>query len=211
MYTLSNYLSWRLSTSPLLYMDRFTWTQPQKRICRLIVVLIASVTPEQTYRGTCTHRCWCLWAEKTEVSLVSLFKVNRQRETVYFGEFPEDCFCHITSSPHYPKSNGEDKRAMKSAKEILRLKYHYHASLTYWGTLLSSLVPSFRMNLAEIAYRRKRRTTLPNLPQTFIPHAVDPDIVRMCDNSAKAWQKKYHDQRAEPFLDLSHLTFEVTL
>lgn len=52
------------------------------------------------------------------------------------------------------------ERAVKSTKEILQQKDYYLVLLTYWGTLL----PSFRVGLAELGYGCRCRTTLVFFP-----------------------------------------------
>ena len=40
---------------------------------------------------------------------------------------------HITSSPRYPQSNGEAKRAVQTVKGLMRKNINYHAALSAYG------------------------------------------------------------------------------
>lgn len=110
-----------------------------------------------------------------------------------FKQFAKEWnFCHRTSSPKYPQSNGEAEQGVKRAKEILRQKDYLLALLTYRATPL----PDLGVSPAELAFSRRLRTTLPVLPTTLDPRSVDRETVRARDAKAKHSQKKYFDKRA---------------
>ena len=107
-------------------------------------------------------------------------------------------FNHVTSSPHYPQANGEAERAVKTAKDILKQEDIFLALLTYRSTP----IPALGASPAELAFGRKLRTTLPALPTTFMPRAVNHHAAPARDNAAKLKQKQCFDRRAQPLPEL---------
>lgn len=55
-----------------------------------------------------------------------------------FSKFAEEWgFTHLTTSPHYPQSNGEVQRAVQTAKDLItKSEDPYLALLSYRSTLL---------------------------------------------------------------------------
>ena len=75
-----------------------------------------------------------------------------------FKEFAREYgFVHVTSSPHFPQSNGEAERAVRTVKNLLKKPCDpYLALLGYRSTLLAvGYTPS------ELLMCRKLRTTVP--------------------------------------------------
>lgn len=117
-----------------------------------------------------------------------------QFSSAEFKKFSEEWnFSHVTSSPHYPKSNGEAERAVKTAKSILRQDDPPLALLAYRSTPITSL----GFSPAELACGRRLRTTLPVPPQTLMPYAVNPETVRKRDERQKDATKAYYDLGAQ--------------
>ena len=83
-------------------------------------------------------------------------------------------FQHVTSSPHYPQSNGEAERAAKTAKELLKQDVIFLALLTYHSTP----IPDLGASPAELAFSRRLQTTLPSLPGTRTPRTVNQEILQ---------------------------------
>ena len=93
-----------------------------------------------------------------------------QYSSYLFSQFAREYgFQHITSSPHFPQSNGEAERAVKTVKNLLKKsKDPYIALLAYRETpLQNDYSPS------ELLMNRKLRTTLPVLPAVLKPSVTD--------------------------------------
>ena len=75
-----------------------------------------------------------------------------------FSKFAQEWgFTHLTISPHYPQSNGEVERAVKTPKNlIIKAKDPYLAVLSYRSTPLDN-----GYTLAELLMGRKLRSTIP--------------------------------------------------
>ena len=110
-------------------------------------------------------------------------------------------FHHVTSSPHYPQSNGAAERAVKTIKEIFSQDDVPLALLSYRSTP----IPDLGASPAELAMGRKLRTTLPTLPSTLTPRIVQYEEVRERDKTMKQRQKLHYDRRhgVQPLPELS--------
>ena len=106
----------------------------------------------------------------------------------------------MTSSPHYPQSNGEAERAVKTAKELLNQDDIFLALLTYRSTP----IPDLGASPAELAFSRRLRTTLPSLPGTLTPRTVNQETLRERDAAFKQKQKRDYDRHhgVQPFPEL---------
>ena len=110
-------------------------------------------------------------------------------------------FSHVTSSPHYPQSNGAAERAVKTVKEILRQDDIFLALLPYRSTP----IPDLGASPAELSMGRKLRTTVPSLPSTLQPRVISHKEVRERDAVMKRRQKEDYDRRhgVQPLPELS--------
>lgn len=100
-------------------------------------------------------------------------------------------FVHVTSSPHFPQSNGHAERAIQLAKGIVRQEYPLLALMTYRATPCSSTGAS----PAELLMGRKLRTVLPTLQDNLKPRWPDEDIIKQADAAAKLKQAYYYNRR----------------
>jgi len=109
-------------------------------------------------------------------------------------------FVHVTSSPHFPQSNGEAERAVQTAKTLIQQDDLQLALLTYRATP----IPSLGFSPAELALGRKIRSTLPCLPETLIPQTPKGEVFKDNNQLAKQQQKHYFDRnaRAHPLPEL---------
>ena len=120
--------------------------------------------------------------------------------TAYTQFSKEYGFTHVTSSPLYPKGNGEAERAVKTVKQLLRKRGDpYLALLAYRATPLQcGYSPS------ELLMSRRLRTTVPTTRSCLTPTVLDQTRLREKDESLKLRQEKnynnHHRARSFPRL-----------
>lgn len=101
-------------------------------------------------------------------------------------------FSHVTSSPHFPQSNGHAERAVQTMKRVLKDSSDpYTALLCYRTTPL----PWCDISPAELLMGRKLRTNLPQLTEHLSPKWPDLESFRQSDHQFKAKQKENFDRR----------------
>ena len=109
-------------------------------------------------------------------------------------------FGHHTTNPYKPQENGMAERAVRTAKELLRLEDPELGLLNYRATPHSSIGVSPAMALMG----RQVQTRLPVLSRHLMPSTPN-DSIRQRDEVAKQSYKKYYDARhgarALPSLD----------
>ena len=102
-------------------------------------------------------------------------------------------FTHVTSSPRYPRANGEAERAVGTVKEILKKNEDpYLGLLSYRSTpLQNGLAP------CELLMSRQLKTQLPALPKTLQPKLRINDLVKLKQKEEvyRTNQQRNHDQR----------------
>lgn len=100
-------------------------------------------------------------------------------------------FVHVTSSPHYPQSNGQAERAVQTAKGILRQNDPLLALMSYRATPSSST----GVSPAELLMGRKLRTTLPTLQDNLKPGWPAEEEIQQADATAKQKQAHFYNRR----------------
>lgn len=120
----------------------------------------------------------------------------KSREFEMFAKAWE--FTHITSSPHYPQSNGLAERTVKTAKTIMDKakadrKDAYISLLEYRNTP----VDNFK-SPAQLLMSRRLRSTLPSTNQQLQPEAVNHKDGYAKRLQRQEHQKRYFDRAAKP-------------
>ena len=101
-------------------------------------------------------------------------------------------FRHVSSSPYYPRGNGESERAVRTVKNFLKDSKDPHiALLTYRATPL----PWCGISPAELLMGRKLRTNVPESEMNFMPQWPDLQKFRNNDEQYKKKQKRHYDRR----------------
>lgn len=115
-----------------------------------------------------------------------------QVHTSEFSKFARDYgFRHITSSPHFPQSNGFIEATVKIAK--LHIKKNgdpYKALLEYRASPLSN-----GYSPAELLMGRRIRTTLPMIPQRYEPKLVDVFDLKNKEEGRREKQAQNYNRR----------------
>ena len=99
-------------------------------------------------------------------------------------------FEHVTSSPHYPQSNGEAERAVQTVKNLLKKDGDpYLALLAYRSTPLKcGFSPS------ELLMARKLRTNVPMTRGSLKPAVPDPTLLREREEQYRNRVQSNYDQ-----------------
>ena len=116
-----------------------------------------------------------------------------QYSSAEFQQFAEEYgFLHITSSPHFPQSNGQAGRGVKTIKKLLRnSKDPFLSLLSYRATPL----PWCNLSPAELLIGRAIRTNVPQISERFIPKWSYLEKFRQDDSHFKRKQKSDFDKR----------------
>ena len=100
-------------------------------------------------------------------------------------------FEHITSSPYYPRSNGEAERVVQTVKNLLKKSGDpYLALLAYRTTPLQC-----GYSPAQLLMSTNLRSTLPDVRENRVPKVVDSQVFEEKDEQIKDCQKRNHDSR----------------
>ena len=111
-------------------------------------------------------------------------------------------FKHVTSSPHYPQSNGLAERTVQTVKNILRKADAsgadpYLSILEYRNAPVDSIASP-----AQMLRSRRLRSTLPCVDAQMIPKVVDQAEAVSKLRSKQLKQKYFYDRNATPLPNL---------
>ena len=110
-----------------------------------------------------------------------------------FTEFAKAySFSHITSSPHYPQSNGHVERAVKTVKKLLTDSGDHNLSLLAYRT---TPIPWCGYSPAELLMGRTIRSDLPQPQEKFPPKWPYLADFRAQNQMFKRKQKRDFDRR----------------
>lgn len=106
---------------------------------------------------------------------------------------------HVTSSPHYPKSNGLAERTVQTVKRLLQKAKDsghepYLALLEYKNTPLSDC----NRSPVQLLMSKRTRSIMPTTVTQLLPKVVNPDFVRSSIQTSKNKQKNNYDKTAKP-------------
>ncbi len=102
--------------------------------------------------------------------------------SVEFKTFAEQYgFVGVTSSPHFPQSNGEAEMAVKTAKKILKQDDPFLALLAYRATPIAATGCS----PSQLLMGRLLRTTVSVMASNLVPEWPELKIVKVKDRKAK--------------------------
>jgi transposase InsO family protein len=109
-----------------------------------------------------------------------------------FHDFTQEyCFQHVTSSPRYPRGNGEAERAVKTIKRLWEKSMDKEmALLLYRATPLSN-----GYSPSELLMGRLLKSNLPATVEQLRPAAVGRDVIQEQEESTRLKTKANHDTR----------------
>ena len=119
-----------------------------------------------------------------------------------FREFAREYdFCHITSSPYYPQSNGLAERSVKTVKQLISKSKDLYLSLLSYRT---TPFPWCGYSPAELSMGRQLRTTIPQVSEHLVPDWTYLETFRQSNRTFKEKQKLNHDRhhRAKELLPI---------
>ena len=101
-------------------------------------------------------------------------------------------FHHVTSSPHYPQSNGQAERTVQTVKRLMKKAGDPHlALLTYRSTPL----PWCGLSPTQLLMGRRVRSNLPQVKQQLVPQWTYLPRFRHLNNEFKRKQVRVYNRR----------------
>ena len=107
-------------------------------------------------------------------------------------------FKQVTSSPHYPKANGEAQRAVQTVKTLWRKNSDKFRVLLDYRT---TSIPDIELSPAQLLMGRRLRSGLPIMDSLLQPASVNQRNVSKYLKKMKEDQKKHHDRHAHSELN----------
>ena len=116
-------------------------------------------------------------------------------------------FHHQTSSPHFPQSNGQVERGVKTVKKLLKDAKDPHLSLLAYR---STPLPWCKLSPAELLMGRNIRSNIPQVQETQWPYLTE---FRHTNDLFKSQQKVNYDKRhrTQPLPDIPDDAEETNL
>ena len=100
-------------------------------------------------------------------------------------------FEHVTSSPHYPQSNGEAELTVQTLKGLIqKCNDFYLGLLMYRNTKLHH-----GFSPAQLSMGRRLKTRFPSLPKSLLPQVPDPFLVKKREKEYREQSKQNYDRR----------------
>ena len=100
---------------------------------------------------------------------------------------------HVTSSPHYPQSNGKAENAIKTAKNLLKKSKvagtDFHLALLAWRNTPSEGLES---SPAQRMFGRRTRTLIPTTSELLKPKIVEDVQGKLLKRKTTASQALQH-------------------
>lgn len=146
---------------------------------------------------------------KTSSELIKCFKQTFSRygipkiliaDNMPFGSFEFKKFAEewkfkiITSSPRYPKSNGEAESAVKITKNLLRKNNDLELALLSYR---STPIPGIGLSPSQLLMSRRLNTQLPITYNLLVPSENDSDKVLEKIKKKQWLYKEYYDRTAK--------------
>ena len=116
--------------------------------------------------------------------------------------------CVRTSSPRYPRSNGEVERAVQTIKRLWRKCSDKHLALLDYRT---TPLEGIHLSPAQLLMGRRPRNTLPTARSLLVPMAYDRVAVKRHFDLEKAKQRFYNDRHTHKDLPPLHPNDEVRM
>ena len=176
-----------LITTPL---PQRPWQKIGADICEYAKQNYLAHLPDMTSETTCARlkNMFARWGCPDELRTDN----GGQFSSKEFKRFSETYdFQHITSSPHYPQSNGGAERAVQMAKRILRQADPFLALMSSRATPLHATGCS----PAQLMMGRQIKTTVPTVEKVLSPKWPDLAKVRQADSKAKSSYRRAYNTR----------------
>ena len=142
----------------------------------------------------------CLKAQFSQHGIPQELRTDNgpQFSSAEFMKFCQDYqITHITSSPHFPQSNGEAERAVQTVKRLWKKCKDKHLALLDYRT---TSIAGINLSPAQLLMGRRPRNKLPTRYQLLEPSPVNSKQVKQCFTKQKQMQEKYHNKKAGPDL-----------
>ena len=138
-----------------------------------------------TAEGAILH-CKCIFA-RHRIPKVVITDNGSQFEANAFRRFSREFQLeHITSSPYYPRTNGEAERDVKTMKSLFKRE----GDPSVFGTFIVSFsTPFYWLLCGELLMNRKLRTNIPSSRKARKPVVPDSELLAAREEELRQKQK----------------------